>query len=803
MTIIDVVNNAPADIRKILDDMGLTKPQLADHPGVVSDAVTIVQMSSRRALAVVASPADGRAVEALVKALDAEPVDAQQQVAIIPLKMATAKPLADTLGAMLKPADPAQENGGTGPAKALAEQIRRLGLSKNGVDHGPTNVDLSKPIRLLADNEANALIIASTQANIDALKEIVKLLDTLPVGDAVIVRIFMLENASATRVKQVVDQLFSQGEAIRRLPGTKRQGLPPTATGQALAGDIAVAVDERTNAMIVAGREEAVALVEVMIKDLDSDRASKWIEPAIIPLKHADSSTLARELNAVLVKGLAATPESIGLQRQFGRLRMVADGKNPADPGSTVAADLFAPLTGLVITSDDQLNALLVIGTPSNNTIVKQLVGMLDVEAASAANTVHVYPLVHASADRVAGVVRDLFHQREASPDARPEDKLVVSSDVRTNAIIASSSQKSFAILEGLLKTLDGEKSNFSVGLHVVPVVGADVKTLAPRIDRLMRERITAASQSGSVRNALDAFSIEPEPSSNLLIVACSDENLQIVKELVTALSSDSETLAKGERMDIIQLTKARAAEVVQSLTALYVEKENARRGTNAVTATANERLNAIVINGNEQDMIELRALVQKLDGAEVAARQQIKWIELKSASASEVVRLLQSVLAGRPMGGGTGIGARQATRVQFLRDKVVNELAPKGKLPTEADIDGAIKDQVTLTPDVRTNSVWITAPAPVVTLISEMIQDIEESTAGSRKIEYYKLQNADAHQMADLLRDTFNLKQQGNSLVLVPNHQQDNQQNNQLNGQQNGQQTSPVGPALAGPVRQ
>src|SRR5262249_37560355 len=169
---------------------------------------------------------------------------------------------------------------------------------------------------------------------------------------------------------------------------------------------------------------------------------------------------------------------------------------------------------------------------------------------------------------------------------------------------IASSSPKSFAILEGLLKTLDGEKANFSVGLHVLAVTGADVKTLAPRIDRLMRERITAAAQTGSVRNPLDAFSIEPEATSNLLIVAGSDENLQVVKELVTALSADADKVAKGERMDIIQLTKARAAEVVQSLTALYVQRENERRGTNAVTVTPNERLNAIVINGNEQDMI-------------------------------------------------------------------------------------------------------------------------------------------------------------------------------------------------------
>src|SRR6185503_2803175 len=119
----------------------------------------------------------------------------------------------------------------------------------------------------------------------------------------------------------------------------------------------------------------------------------------------------------------------------------------------------------------------------------------------------------------------------------------------------------------------------------------------------------------------------------------------------------------------------------------LYVERENQRRGANSVTVTPNERLNAIIVNGTEQDMIELRALAKKLDTAEVAARQQIKWIELKSASANEVVRLLQSVLAGRPMGGGSGIGSRQATKVQFLRDKLATQLAAPGKRPTEADI--------------------------------------------------------------------------------------------------------------------
>ncbi len=785
VTIVDVVNNDPADIKRILDDMGLTKVQALDRPGVVSEQVSISVMSTRRALAVVGAPGDGRAVEGLVKALDAAPMDAQQQVFIVPLKLATAATLATTLNTMLKVDDPA--NGLTGPARALTEQIRRLQLVKNGADQPTGVVDLSKPIKILADAESNSLILTSTQANIDALREVVKSLDILPTGDAVVMRIFPLENASATRVKAVVDQLFQQGEELRRLPGTKRQGLPPTATGQALAGEIAIAVDDRTNTLIAAGREEAVALVEVLIKDLDGERVSKWVEPVIVPLKFADARTLAAKLNEVLVRGLSTTQEAAGLQKQFGRLRLMQQGAAPAAPvngpapvpiSNMLQADLFAPVTGLVVTAEEHMNALIVVGTPANNAVVRALVAQLDVEAASAANTVRIFPLRFAAAERVSGVLRDVFRQRAEADQDRPEDRLIITTDVRTNALVVSTSPRSFAVVEGLLKTLDGEKSNFSVGMHVLPIVNSDVRQLAPRIERLMRERIQAAAQVGSIRNPLDAFSIEPEPTSNLLIVACSDENLTVVKELIAALTADSEKLAAGERVDIVQLSRARAGEVAQSLDQLYIEKENQRRGPGAVRAMANERLNALVISGNEQDLIELRALAKKVDSAEFTQKQQIKWIELKSANANEVVRLVQSVLAGRPMGGGSGLGARQATRVQFLREKMRDEMVGQGKPPTEADIDGAIKDQVTLNADVRTNSVWITAPEAMATLITEMITDIEESSAGARKIEKFRLVNADAVKMRELLRDIFQLQQQGESLVLVPVRSDLNQRN-------------------------
>jgi type II secretory pathway component GspD/PulD (secretin) len=234
VTIIDIVNNSPADIQKMLEEMGVTKAQRAEAPGVVAEPVVIVPMTSRRAIAVVASAGDGRTIETLVKAIDAAPVDSQQVIAMIPLKLASAPALASTLTAMLKP--DAANLVGAGPGVALAEHVRRLGISRPGVDQTAAQVDLTKPIRLIADTEANALVVASTPANVDAMREMVKLLDTLPVGDSVIIRIFPLSNSSATRVKQVIDQLFSQGEALRRLPGHAPPGAAHDGDGPGAGG---------------------------------------------------------------------------------------------------------------------------------------------------------------------------------------------------------------------------------------------------------------------------------------------------------------------------------------------------------------------------------------------------------------------------------------------------------------------------------------------------------------------------------------------------------------------------------------
>lgn len=766
--IIDVQNNSPEDVRRLLEQMGLTRPAPADRPGVVSEPVTIVPLLTRRALAVVAGPRDGEAVTALVRAIDAAPASAEQHMQVVPLKMAAADALVRTLEQMITPG---AGEGQTAPARAIAEQVRRLNLARGGASQPDLAIDLAQPIRLIPDTQTNAVVIGSTRENVASLAEIVRSLDTLPIGDAVVVRMFPLSNASAVRVKSVVDELFRQGEELRRLPGTQRRGLPSTATGQALAGEIAVSVDDRTNMLIVAGREEAVALVEVLVRDLDSDEASSWIEPTIVQLKHADAVKLAATLRQALVQGLSTSPESLGLQRQIGRLRMVREGLDPTDPAGRVDSDLFAPLSGLVITPDQALNALIVVGSTSNVAVVKELVAMLDVEAAAASNSIRVFPLKHAAADRIETMVSDIFRQREQAGATRPEDRPIVTVDVRTNALIVSASPRSFDLIDALLRTLDAPGDAHTVGLHVLPVEGADAMALAPRIARLMRERIEATQRAGAVSSPMDTFSVEADPANNLLIVAASEENFRLVQELVGTLAKGNAAITGAERTELIQLESAQALEIANTLLDLYVAKENARRGEGAVSVLPNERLNALVVTGSEADVRALRTLVERFDRAPVTMVRDVRRLQLRTANALEVVRLLESVLAGRPVSGDrNGVGARQATRLRFLRDQIAGKLEGQtGREPTEAELDGAIREHVTLTPELRTNSVYVNAPPQIMALIEEIVAELDNSSAGSRRIAKFSMTNADAGKMAELLRDLFNLQQQGDRFVLLP----------------------------------
>lgn len=921
--IIDLENISPEEAKSVVETIGLHQPQPADSMRrLVTEPIRISVLRGRNAVMVVASPADRETVVGLLKAIDTEPEMAESAVRIVRLQRARADSLAQMLGRILRPADQQAE---TALARAIREQVRRLNVRRDGVNEHDLNLDLTKPIRIIPDANMNALVVSSTAENVAAIEELIELFDKLPITDAVTVQMFPLENISADQFARIVRDLFQQGRQLGRIPGTDIMGVPAGMAGKALLDEIAITTDERTNTVIAAGKEETVALVEVLTKRLDSDIATGWVEPRIVPLRFADASDLAETLRAVLIEGQTNLPQAAPLQQQIGRLRMA---RQEPDGGRVLESDVFQRMTRLVIRPEPQLNALILVGTPINLELVTELVNMLDVEAASPSATVRIYPVEHASASRLAQTITRLFDQQVQSKAIREEDRAIVQADERTNSLIVTTSARSFAVLESLLDSLDQElapdlreirrielqhasatrlagliqqmmnarldrlrrvqpetadleqatviaeprtnaliiaagKESFevirrlatdldestladaatvhvlpvekgnidriaaainqimdrryadqpqeirrsqtplvltdprtnsllvaanpedlqsienlvdrlaeapvspAVGLHVVSVDPAtSVEQLANRLQRLMQER---AQSLGEARTPSDRVSIEPHPTTNSLIIAANEENLGVIDGLISMLVEAEAESPVGREVDLFLLTKSRATEMVSLLNELHVREANRQRGENIVRITADERLNAVLVNAPASDVDILRNLIGRLDGTKPAHVVETKFITLEAANALETVNLIENVLSGR--GIGTTRASEQATILRYIREiahdtlgEVAEEIAA-----TEMEVGAAIRENITLTPDVRTNTVIVTAPRDSMRLIEQMVRDLDASSVGSQNIRIFKLANADAIATAQILTDLFSLQRQGNLYVLRP----------------------------------
>ncbi len=911
---IDLEHLDPEDAKAAAEAVGLDKPQPATSASrLLGEPIRISLLPGRRALLVVGSPADRDAVTGFFKAIDAAPMLAASQLRVIPLELADAAAVAELLNQLL---DPAQDGGGTAFAKAAREQIRRLSLRRDGLDEPDLEIDLETPVRILADEGFNAVLVDSSPANVRVVETLVSMLDQLPVTTAVSVQLFPLENITASEFARIVKDLFAQGGKLGQVAGTRRQAMPLGIAGQALLEPVAISVDERTNTVIVAGKEDAVAFVEVLKQRMDGGVPMGWVEPRVIALEYADAESLAATLEAVLVSGREDLPESIALRKQVARLRVAL----PDDGGRrAIEGDIFRPMSELLVRPDRQTNALVAVGSPGNLEIVEALVEMLDVEAAAPGATVRTFAIEVASAGRVAALLTQLFDQQFQAKLLRDEDRVRVIADERTNSIVVSTSPRSFQLVEQLLVTLDAkvapdlreirtlvldnaaasrvapivqqmmdarlerlrrvqpetadlEKSlvladprsnalivaagndafevitrlakdldaapppdsslvevvavrggdmarvadavervmerryadlpneiaertrplvltdprtgsllvaaspedvaairtlvdqlesmpmNPALGLAVVQIESGRAETLAPRIQQLMSDR---ARSLGAAESPSDRVSIVADPGSNTLLVAASESNVETVRELVRLLG-ESEGDANLP-VDVIMLTRSRASELLPTIRAMYVDEVNRNRGANTVRVSADERLNAIVVAAPAIDAAAVQALVARLDGAAPGTVVEIKYIPLASANALEMVGLVETVLSG----GGIGQRRGQAvsTVVRYLRELD----GGAGQEEFEVEISQSTRQSISLTPDVRTNTVIVRAPRESMPLLERMIKDLDESSLGGQNIRVFRLTNADADAMARILKELFNLRQQGEVFVLRP----------------------------------
>ena len=266
----------------------------------------------------------------------------------------------------------------------------------------------------------------------------------------------------------------------------------------------------------------------------------------------------------------------------------------------------------------------------------------------------------------------------------------------------------------------------------------------APEIDVVYLQNVRGEALEELVSDVLDDLtgplqgrvSITPLVKPNALLLIGWGEAVNAARRLIARLD---ESVEPHTQMRFFALKFAPASQVEDTVR----EFLNDRGGLGPdVNVTADLRTNSLIVNAASRDLEEVARLIEKLDRGTSESVNRARMVQLKNALAADVSQTITAAITAAR--GGTGT-QRSAALEMLMTDPDGNPVMAVGLL-----------EDVRLTPDSRTNRIFITGPADSVALVEQLIENLDESPAASAQIKVFQIFNGDATDLVQVLRSLF-----------------------------------------------
>lgn len=304
----------------------------------------------------------------------------------------------------------------------------------------------------------------------------------------------------------------------------------------------------------------------------------------------------------------------------------------------------------------------------------------------------------------------------------------------------------------------------------------------------------TVYERLGTVRTGTaqptQAISVFPVSRPNAVLVVASKNDIDAVFELIDELDQPSDPATE---FLVYRLKHAIPSQVVDKVTTLYPPQQGAAGGAAQqqgnvgliprVRIIDDLRTNSVIVQARPRDLREVVKLIEELDVVDTASRQRIQIFRLENAVADEIAATLsstiQNVLAparattaagatqggpgqaggqlGNQAGGATGQGSAEIKEVKSSILEFLLEDGPDGRT-----VRSGILADIRMNPDLRTNSIVVTAPEESMELVAALIKRLDKPAAQAAEIKVFKLENSDATAMQTLLERLFGIQRTG-----------------------------------------
>ena len=218
----------------------------------------------------------------------------------------------------------------------------------------------SKFAKISSFANLRALIFTDTAYNIKSLMEIVRELDGANTPE--MLSIIKLKKADAAEIADLIKKLASGKDT-----GADKYGYQsPFAKSNKLSSSLKearVIVESRSNTLLILGSRTAIATVEQIVQEFDTDLQRRRTNFWVVPLNHTPAKQMADLLNKVTQFGADSTPGAAGANLGAGQARLHGQDR------------LFG---NLHFEPEGQGNNLVIRGEPEDYKLVLEVIKQLD-----------------------------------------------------------------------------------------------------------------------------------------------------------------------------------------------------------------------------------------------------------------------------------------------------------------------------------------------------------------------------------------------------------------------------------------
>lgn len=772
----DVANELKTVLTTIMQKQGGRPEDLQVIPNNANNTIMVVAPVSER-----------ERIQGLINQIDVEPVKGWGEIklTLFPLLHSDAGALSDVITNLLASQEQQEQ---------AAEVARRFTISRataegQVVDLPP--IDLSRPIQITAHDDTNSLIVATSEENVLPIGELIRLLDGVPLGEQMGVRVFALKFADAESLGTLLSDMFESGKNLpEEADGESRGAVPEGVLGSALVYNVTIQADARTNTLVIAGREEQLVLAQMMIDELDVPARSLKFPLRLLSLEYSDATRMSEVLTELFqqrmdaLEATGASGSAVERERVFltvdiptNTLIVSASDENYDEIVSIVesldvkparlfdqirivrldrlsAADLMEKITELwerraqlrqeaeqiedlpVVVADERSNALLIASSLEDYEEIARLVTALEAEPMIEAT--QIFPLKFADATVLAQQLDDLFQEMEGLSEGGAFQAPAVIADARINALIVAGSRDVMERAEDLIGRLDVEAGPMTATFAIYPLTHGSAIGIASRMQELFDARAQGQEQADRTPVVIMA-----EESSNSIVASASRDDHIVIADLLKMLDRPSSI---ARQFEIFPLRFAKAERVAESLDTLFEPQGDAEAGrADAIAVQADVRTNSLIVWASPTQLENIRQVIDRLDTTTPSVEMMMKVIPLKQALAEDFANVLKETLLGAEQ----GAEDQPAVIVSFI-DKLADGTEIVRKL---------LRQDITITPDPRTNSLMVMAPADSMNMLEAMIRDFDRIRPVASEIRLFPLVNSDAEAMVEQLRELFQIE--------------------------------------------